>query len=119
MFRGFDAVGDKGWVYGNLTHNQKVTKTGLEPRTMVGGYEVVPESVGISTGITDVDGKEIFVGDIVRVYKEDGTADFSSEVFWKDGACKIFYFERLNIALGDYIAEGNLNVKVIGNTMGK
>ena len=65
-FRGWDAVGDKGWVYGDLVHNQKVTKDGLEPRVMVGGYEVVPESVGLCTGLKDKNGNEIYVGDIVR-----------------------------------------------------
>lgn len=65
-FRGFDAVGQKGWVYGDLVHNQKVTRTGLEPRVMVGGYEVVPESVGLFTGIENKSGIEIYEGDIVR-----------------------------------------------------
>ena len=66
-FRGWDAVGNKGWVYGDLVHNQKVTMTGLEPRIMVGGYEVVPESVGISVGITDRDGVMLYEGDIVDI----------------------------------------------------
>lgn len=84
-FRGYDIVGDKGWVYGDLTHNQKVTRTGLEPRTMVHGYEVAPESVGLFADKTDKKGKEIYVGDKVMV--EDGKSTFTSEVIWRDGAC--------------------------------
>ena len=76
-FRGFDAVGDKGWVYGDLVHNQKVTKDGLEPRVMVGGYEVVPDSVGLFTGMTDRHGNKVFGGDIVEVY--DFTSAYASK----------------------------------------
>ena len=67
VFRGWDAVGQKGWVYGDLVHNQKVTETGLEPRVMVGGYEVVPESVGICTGLQDKNGVNIFEGDFMCI----------------------------------------------------
>lgn len=70
VFRGWDATGQKGWVFGDLVHNQKVTKTGLEPRTMVGGYEVFPESVGQFTGLRDEAGNRIFEGDMVE-WKKD------------------------------------------------
>ena len=71
VFRGWDATGQKGWVFGDLVHNQKVTKTGLEPRTMVGGYEVFHESVGQFTGLHDEAGNRIFEGDIVE-WRKDG-----------------------------------------------
>lgn len=65
-FRGFDAIGERGWVYGDLWHNQRVTVSGLVPRVMVAGYEVQADTVGQFSGLHDKDGREIYVGDIVR-----------------------------------------------------
>ena len=84
VFRGWDAVGSKGWVYGDLVHNKKVTVGGLDDRVMVGGYEVVPDSVGQCTGFRDADGRLIYEGDIVQYVN---TGDVRVVVYERHGFC--------------------------------
>ena len=97
-FRGWDATGQRGWVYGDLTHTKKVLKEEpfLEDRVMVGGYEVVPETVGLASGIFDKNGKEIFVGDIIRIYDNEYDNFSDSKVLFKYGVIGVpNHFETL------------------------
>ena len=79
-FRGFDIVGGKGWVYGDLVHNKKVTTTGLEDRVMVCGYEVSPDSIGLCTNYPSCNGSLIYEGDIIKVH--EGSGEYNTVVVW-------------------------------------
>ena len=85
VFRGWDATGQRGWVYGDLTHGKKVHKDEpyLTDRVMVGGYEVIPESVSLCTGIKDKKGAMIYGGDIVSI-DYDGKHLFNATIVWID-----------------------------------
>jgi hypothetical protein len=79
-FRGLKADGSNEWIYGDLIHNYIHHKTGC---SIVNGggciwHEVIPETVGQFTGLTDKNGTRVFDGDEIehQDYSKGGCIGF-------------------------------------------
>lgn len=102
------------WVYGNFIHSKRFEGCGNEYRihNQETGLEsdVIPDTVGQFTGLTDVYGKRIFEGDLVKIKSHEDWENSVFQVCFENGS---FYLNPSGkkgfVTIGKYIYDAFWN----------
>lgn len=98
------------WRYGDLIHyNDKMVIR------EIGDYWVISETVGQYTGLTDKNGKKIFVGDIVAGAVTWQELRKNGIVTFRDGSFGLLWYRGEIEQFNPFTSMCNIEYEVIGN----
>lgn len=103
------------WVHGNLFVDDK----GKKCEILVGymnyriAWEIIPETVGQYTGLTDRNGTKIFEGDIIKHLNNSDVGFDIGKVYWDDKYCQ--FCRTSNGDIHNYRISADCCYEVIGN----
>lgn len=126
LFRG-KRLGNGEWVEGYYAKCQEPINHGIGyilPKVKslefgniicIGGFiEVIPDTIGQYTGLTDRNGTRIFEGDIVEV-GDFNSEDGYGEIMWDEQTARFAISGSTNILFADFDNYFGNEIEVIGN----
>ena len=120
LFRGKRT--DNGeWIEGDIHKNTEFSKAHIHPSgERVMSFEIIPETVGQYTGLTDKNGKKIFEGDLIRSTETGETAivqwfsEHSAFMIWCKTSNQVGFLYECEKSIIEVIGNIHDNPELIG-----